>query len=41
MLFENPVPLNKHIRITTQPGSVTVEKTAGIFSKHIWEPEPD
>jgi len=28
------------LRITTQPGSVSVEKMAGItiFTKHIWQP---
>jgi len=37
MLFENPVPLNMHLRITTHLGSVTVEKIAGIFTKRIWQ----
>jgi len=35
MLFENPVPFNMHLRITTQP---TVKKMAGILAKHIWQP---
>jgi len=33
MLFENPVPLNMNLRITTHPGSVSVEKMAGILTK--------
>jgi len=27
-----------HLRITAQPGSITVEKMAGIFAKRIWQP---
>jgi len=38
MLFENPVPLHIYLWSTTHPGSVTVEKIAGIFSKHICQP---
>jgi len=37
MFLNNPVPLNMHLRITTQNGSVTVEKMAGIFTKGIWQ----
>jgi len=33
--FEDSVPLNIHLQITTQPGSVTVEKMGGIFAKRI------
>jgi len=25
-------------RLTTQVGSVTIDKMAGIFTKHIWQP---
>jgi len=34
------IPRHMHLRITTQPGSVTVEKLAGIFTKRIWQPNP-
>jgi len=27
-----------HLQIMTQPGSATVEKMAGIFTKRIWQP---
>jgi len=36
ILLENPVQLN--VRLRMQPRSVTVEKTAGIFTKRIWQP---
>jgi len=29
-----------HLRITTQPTPVTIEKMAGIFAKRIWQPYP-
>jgi len=29
-----------HLRINTQPGSITVEKMAGIFTKRIWQLQP-
>jgi len=32
------VSLNMHLRITTQPTSVTVKKMAGIFRKRIRQP---
>jgi len=38
MLFENTMPLNMHLPITTQRGSVAVETMAGIFTKRIWQP---
>jgi len=40
MLFEDTVPLNMHLPIRTQPGSVTVEIMAGIFTKRIWQSYP-
>ena len=36
ILFENPVQLN--MRLQMQPGSDTVEKMTGIFTKRIWQP---
>ena len=39
ILFENSVPLSKHFeRIWMQPGCVTFDKMAGIFTKRIWQP---
>jgi len=37
MLFENPVPFNLHLRITTQQHNLVL-KMAGISTKHIWQP---
>jgi len=34
------IPCHMHLRITTQPGSITLEKMAGIFTKRIWQPYP-
>jgi len=36
ILFENPVPLNMHLRM--HPRSATVEKMADIFTKRIFQP---
>ena len=33
------IPCHMHLRITTQPRSVTVEKMAGIFTKRIRQPQ--
>jgi len=37
MLFENPISLN--MRLQMQPGFVTVDKMAGMFTKRIWQPQ--
>ena len=29
--------INMHLRITTQPTPVTIEKMAGIFAQRIWQ----
>jgi len=34
------IPCHMHLRINTQPGSITVEKMAGIFTKRIWQLQP-
>ena len=36
ILFEDPVPLNMHLRM--QLRSATVEKMSGIFTKRICQP---